>query len=97
MAGVPIAVIFWQRVREAYGATLLRWWSRKGPGGSNPPAVVKDICSAIIRYYGKNIIEDFTSWFLRGLSEVIKRNLKNMSCLQAESWANAPSSDAFRR
>ena len=26
MAGVPITVIFWQRVREAYGAALLRRW-----------------------------------------------------------------------
>ena len=27
----------------------------------------------------------FTGWFLRGLSEVIKRNLKNMSCILSDA------------
>ena len=62
-------------------STKLNWCS-----GSNPDGGVKDICSANVTLLKSKYFENckFTSRFLGGLSQVSKRNLKNMSCLLGE-------------
>lgn len=86
----------WQRVREAYGASLLRKWSRKGPGGSNPPAVAKGICSAIIQNSRVKILLKILQAGSYAVFPKSSKEKQKYALYISGKLGKVPSSDAFR-